>query len=113
MLTLDSLDQLARRKQEGPLLVLFGGVRCTVCQSIRPRLQRLMEERFPEIGFAYVECEQSRELCAQQGVFSLPVLKLFIEGELQLELARNFSLGEVERQIDRRYGLWLASRDEM
>lgn len=46
----------------------------------------------------------------KRGVFTLPVPRLFIEGELQL--ARNFSLGEVKRQIDRRYGLWLASRGE-
>lgn len=107
---LSTLDEFQQQRQRGALLVLFGGVHCGVCQALKPKIRQLVEERFPGIVLAYVDCEQSREICAQQGVFSLPVLKLFIEGQMHLEMARNFSLQELTARITRVYELWLAAR---
>lgn len=107
---LSNLHDFEQQRQSGALLVLFGGAHCGVCQALKPKINQLIGERFPEIALAYVDCEQSREICAQQGVFSLPVLKLFIEGQMHLEMARNFSLQELAARIDRAYGLWQAAR---
>jgi thioredoxin 1 len=41
-------------------------------------------------------------------VFSLPVIKLYIEGQLSLEMARSFSLKELASRVDRIYSLWQA-----
>ena len=108
--TLSTRAMFEQRKQTGALLVLFGGVHCGVCQAIKPRLEQQMAEHYPALELAYIDCEQSAGICTQQGVFSLPVLKLFIEGQVHLEWARNFSLREVTRQIGRPYDLWMASR---
>ncbi len=43
---------------------------------------------------------------AQHGVFTLPVVKLFVEGQVCLEMARSFSLQELTSQVDRIYRLW-------
>lgn len=91
------------------LLLLFGGAHCGVCQAIRPRLQALVEQRFGAITLAYVDCEQTPAVCAQHSVFSLPVLRLYLDGQLALERARSFSLHEVQTEIERVYALWRAA----
>ena len=68
----------------------------------------MMTAHFPDIVLAYADCEQSPDVCAQHGVFSLPVVKLYIEGLLSLEMARSFSVKELQANIARIYRLWKA-----
>ncbi len=92
--------ELQALQRTGPLLVLFGGARCAVCLRLKPKLDKLLAERFPAVDLAYVDCEQAKKLCAQSQVFSVPVLRLYVDGRHQFEWVRYFSLGEVARQIE-------------
>ena len=93
--------QLHARIAAGPLLVLYGGAHCGVCQAIRPRLEALVAQHFAAVALAYVDCAQAPALCAQQGVFSLPVLRFYVQGQLALEYARSFSLQQMRGDIGR------------
>ena len=104
--TIHNETQLQARIAGPALLVLLGGAHCGVCQAIRPRIETLMAERFPQIALAYVDCEQAPQVCAQQGVFSLPVLRFYLGGQLALEYARSFSLHEVAAEIERLHAFW-------
>ena len=104
--TAGQLEELKQRKSAPALLILFGGAHCGVCQAIRPKLESLMTQHFPDIALAYVDCAQLPDSCAQHGVFTLPVVQLFIDGQLCLERARSFSLQELSAQIERVYRLW-------
>ena len=106
MITVTSLQQLEELKAAPALLLLFGGPHCGVCTIIKPKINDMMLQQFPDIVLAYADCEQSPEVCAQQSVFSLPVVKLFVEGQLSLEMARSFSIRELESGIARIYQLW-------
>jgi thioredoxin 1 len=106
MQTIATAKQLEQLKAGPALLVLFGGAHCRVCQVIKPRIESLMAHHFPEIALAYVDCEQMPGICAQHGVFTLPVVKLLVEGQVCLEMARSFSLQELTSQVDRIYRLW-------
>ncbi len=106
MQTISSITQIDQLKSTGALLILFGGAHCGVCQTIKPKIVRLMEEQFPDIALVYVDCEQSPDICAQHSVFSLPVIKMYIEGQMYFELVRGFSLMELTSQVDRIYRLW-------
>ena len=101
MQPLTTEPQLHARIAAGPLLVLYGGAHCGVCQAIRPRLEALVAQHFAAVALAYVDCAQAPALCAQQGVFSLPVLRLYVQGQLALEYARSFSLQQVLGDIER------------
>lgn len=101
METLASEQQLHARIAAPALLVLYGGAHCGVCQAIRPRLEALVAEHFADIPLAYVDCAQAPAVCAQQGVFSLPVLRFYVQGQLALEYGRSFSLHEVAAQMQR------------
>ena len=101
------LDEMKRRA----VLVMFGSSRCSVCAAIGPRIEAMVTRQFPALPLAYVNCDEQTEMCAQHSVFSLPALKLFLSGTASLELARSFSLKEVEAGIERNYSLWQASHD--
>jgi thioredoxin-like negative regulator of GroEL len=103
-------EQLEPLKATPALLILFGGAHCGVCQAIRPKLESLMTQHFPDIALAYVDCAQLPDSCAQHGVFTLPVVQLFIDGQLCLERVRSFSLQELSAQIGRVYRLWQDAR---
>lgn len=110
MQAISSANQFGHLTSTGASLILFGGKHCGVCQAIKPKLEQLMAAQFPDMAVVYVDCELNRDICVQQGVFSLPVLKLFIDGQIHLEWVRNFSLREVTAQVERIYTLWQASR---
>jgi len=106
MLTISDLDSLEQMKAEGALLILFGGEHCNVCHTLRPQLISLLNKHFPDMRAVYVDCEASPEICAQHSVFSLPVVKVYIDGMLIAEDARAFSLSELMQRIGRPYAVW-------
>ena len=101
METITSETQLHARMASPACLVLFGGAHCGVCQAIRPRIEALMAEHFGAVALAYVDCADAPAVCAQQSVFSLPVLRLYVQGQLALEYARSFSLQQAMGDIER------------
>ncbi len=109
MQTLVSSDQIEHLKATQAVLLLFGSPQCGVCQAIKPKLEGLMAQQYPKIALIYIDCVQSPDICAQHGVFSLPVVHLYIEGQLFLERGRSFSLLELGDQIERIYRLWTAA----
>ncbi|MCW8944046.1 MAG: thioredoxin family protein [Sedimenticola sp.] len=109
MQTISSITQIDQLKSAGALLILFGGAHCGVCQTIKPKIESLMVDQFPDVELAYVDCEQSPDICGQHSVFSLPVIKMYIEGQMYFELVRGFSLMELTNQVDRIYRLWKAT----
>ncbi|BBB29001.1 thioredoxin family protein [Neptunomonas japonica] len=78
---------------KGAHLVMFGAERCGVCKVIWPQLLAALDERWPSLKLHYIDCEKHQENCAQQGVYSLPVVRLYFDGRLYLEKIQVFSLG--------------------
>lgn len=101
METLTSEQALQQHTAAAAAMVLFGGAHCGVCQVLRPRLEREMARHFPQVVLAYADCGQTPQLCAQQGVFSLPVLRFYLDGKLALERGRHVSVQEWLGQIER------------
>jgi thioredoxin-like negative regulator of GroEL len=96
-----SAEDLQPLRSHPALLVLWDGAHCGVCQAIRPRLEALMAEHFAAVTLAYVDCADAPALCAQEGVFSLPVLRFCVHGQLALEYGRSFSLQQVLGDVER------------
>jgi len=112
MQNITDIETLENLKQEGALFILFGGEHCNVCNSLCPQLTAMLEQHFPEIQSVYIDCEASPDICAQHRVFSLPVVKVYIEGMLVTEDARAFSLGNLKQRIERAYAMWLDNNSE-
>ena len=88
------------------VLVLYGGGACGVCQAIKPRLEAMLAAEFAEMEALYVDCQaEASALCAQQRVFSLPVVQLWFQGQLFETFVRVFSLDEVRHSLQRPYAV--------
>ncbi|MBA5248205.1 MAG: thioredoxin family protein [Gammaproteobacteria bacterium] len=92
------LDVLKREKDA--VLILFGGANCGVCQTIKPQMDAKFSDKFPNLTMVYIDCEQWQEVCAQHGVFSLPVVQVFFMGQKFIEEVRGFSLLALEQTIE-------------
>lgn len=101
--SLEMLENLKR--EEEALLVLFGGRECNVCHSIKPKLIELIDTQYPKIKMVYVDCHEVADICAQEGVFTLPTLQVFFTGQRFIEEVRSFSLQKVIQEIERPYKL--------
>jgi thioredoxin 1 len=86
--------------------VYFAGADCGVCHVLEPKLRMLLRESFPRMVFGRVATDQAAELAAQHGVFTVPTLLIYFEGRESFRYARNFSIGEVARDIARPYGMF-------
>jgi len=110
MQEITSLEILQNLKRtENALLVLFGGRECNVCHAIKPKLIELIEVRYPKIKMVYVDCHEVTDICAQEGVFTLPTLQVFFTGQRFIEEVRSFSLQKVMQEIERPYQLLFKS----
>ena len=88
------------------VLLLFGGKHCGVCQAIKPQLETLVRDEFPELLAVYIDCqEQAGALCAARSIFALPVVQLWFEGRHFESFAKVFSLGQIRAAVARPYQL--------
>ncbi|MEQ9546893.1 MAG: thioredoxin family protein [Marinobacter sp.] len=102
-----SEEVLSELLQSSPaVLLLYGGASCGVCQAIKPLLEKLASEEFPKLVTAYIDCQEAAgPLCAVRGIFSLPVVQLWFDGQRFAEFARVFSIRDVRAALERPYGL--------
>ena len=87
-------------------IVYFAGADCGVCHVLEPKIKSMLAESYPRIAFGRVATEQASELAAQQQIFAVPTMLVFFDGRESFRYARNFSLGEVERDIARPYSMF-------
>jgi thioredoxin-like negative regulator of GroEL len=106
MRNITDLEELEKLRDTQAIFILFGGEHCQVCKALRPKLSDRLHSQFPKLQAIYIDCEKSPEICAQFSVFSLPAVKVFIEGGLITEDARAFGMHELMQRIERSYSLW-------
>ena len=104
---LSSLQDWQAALARPALLVLWGGAHCGVCSALKPRIADLLQQTPALAGLvlASVDCEQAPAVCAQLGVFSVPVLRLYLDGRLALDFGRHFSLSVVRDGLVRQLAL--------
>lgn len=106
MQPITDINLLNHMKSNGALFILFGGAHCAICQSLLPQLTSMLEQQFPDMRGVYVDCETSPDICAQHSVFSLPVVKAYIDGMKIAEEVRAFSIKQLAQTIERPYAMW-------
>ena len=74
-----------------------------MCKVLKPKLIEMLGQNFPLINFAYVNCEMSKELAAQQSIFSVPTILFFFEGKEFIRKGRFVNLDELRSELVRIY----------
>ena len=110
MQEISNIEEFDKLKTTGAAFILFGGKQCNVCQALRPQLENMLESHYPDISSVYIDCEASPDICAQHGVFTLPVVQFYIDGMKVTEFARSFSIEQLRQSMHRSYTIWNESQ---
>lgn len=84
-------------------VVYFSTQECNVCKVLKPKLIEMLKEKFPLFSFAYVDCNLSKNLSAQNSIFSVPTIIFYIQGKELFRKSRNINLKELEFELQRPY----------
>lgn len=105
--SLDELQQLIA-SNDG-VVAYFSTPECGVCKVIRPQLEALLEQHYPQMQFLYIDVAGNADVAAQMGVLTVPTVVLFFTGQENQRFVRNFSLGQLEVAIQRPYEMLFGS----
>lgn len=90
-------------KEELGVLVYFYNDDCPPCISLRPKVEKLMGERFPRMIMRWVNSKTSPGIPAAFGVFSNPTILVFFDGKEFRRFSKYVSVAELGDAIGRYY----------
>lgn len=91
--------------QNTGVMVYFSGEDCGVCHALRPKIEELLNSKFPFIKQVFLDTKEHLEIASWLGIFSVPTLVVFIEQREFIREGRNMSLYELESKLQRIVGL--------
>ena len=88
------------------VLVYFSTPQCNVCKVLKPKVKEFISEEFEKIKMAYVNCELLKETAAQNRIFVVPTILVFLDGKEFFRKSRNISISEFRKELERPYSLF-------
>lgn len=104
--TIQSYKQLVNYLSVEPaVLVYFSDEKCGVCKTLKPKIEYLTEQQFPNLKILNINAESNPEVTGRYHIFSLPSVLVFFNGKETILKIRNFSIQEFTNEINRYYTL--------
>ncbi len=91
---------------ENAILLYFTSPDCNLCKSLIPKIREMVASKFPQLKLQVVDIASNKEIAGKYQIFTVPVILVFFEGKEFLRKVRNFSISELEKEIDRPYQLF-------
>lgn len=88
-------------KSSKPVLVDYWADWCTPCKQLAPIIEELAGEHGDKIDFVKLDTNDNPNTPAKYGILSIPVLQLFVDGELAAEVKGARSKGAILKALDR------------
>ncbi len=85
--------------------IWFSAPECNVCHVLLPKVAEMLQQEFPQVALARVDCAAATGLAAVNGVLSIPTLLLCFDGHEAQRFVRNFGIGQVREALSRPYRL--------
>jgi thioredoxin-like negative regulator of GroEL len=99
-----SIDQIQMIiKSELAVLLYFYNDDCPPCLSLRPKVEKMIEESFPRMKLYFANSKQYPEIPASYSVFANPTLITFFDGKETKRFSKYVSIPELEQAIERYY----------
>jgi thioredoxin 1 len=87
------------------VLLYFYNDNCAPCKVLRPKVQEMVKEYFPNFELRLINAEKYPATSAEYGVFASPTLLVFIEGKEYIRESKNISINELHEKIERYYNM--------
>ena len=92
-------------ENQDAVLAYFSTDACNVCKVLKPKVQEMIAESFPQMKMVYVQSDKQPELAAQNRVFAAPTVVVFFAGRETIRKSRAFGIDELKAEIQRPYSL--------
>lgn len=87
-------------KNSSIVIFEFGSQDCGACKSIEYKLSSWIEEEEGIEGY-YIPVEENLELAAEKGVFTSPVVMVYVNGSMAIREAGYFGLTNIQDSVER------------
>lgn len=95
-------------KSEDAVMLYFYNDDCPPCLSLRPKVEALLDNSFPEMKLIFVNSKLHPEIPASYGVFANPTLIIFFDGKEFKRFSKYISTSELHLAIERYYNIIFA-----
>lgn len=85
------------------VVVYYKSDTCAPCMVLRPKVQDLIRNNFPEMEFVLVDTVMNPELSAAFNVFANPTILVFFEGKEYIRKSKYIGVSELDQEIERIY----------
>jgi len=87
------------------VLIYFSHDACNVCKVLKPKIQNLLSEHFPQIKMYYSDTVLNPEIAAQKSIFTVPTILIYFDGKEFIRKSRNIGIDELKEILNRPYKL--------
>lgn len=92
---------------EDALLIYFSGENCSVCKTLKPKIEYQVLQNFPKIKLFEVEASKYKEIASNFLVFSIPTIVVFFGSKEFKRYGRNISMSIFNDELRRPYNLFM------
>ena len=83
------------------LIAYFYSDNCAPCKSLRPKVEELITEAYPNMQLYFINSEKHPRISAAFGIFSNPTLLVYFDRKEYLRKSKYISIPELSEGIDR------------
>jgi thioredoxin-like negative regulator of GroEL len=88
------------------VLIYLSGLNCSVCQAVKPKIEKLIHDNFLDIALFEISTNQLPELAARLSVFTIPVILFFVEGKEYIREVRFIEISLLKQKIEKILSLY-------
>ena len=89
-----------------PVLIYFSGENCSVCTSLKPKIQNQISHNFKNFKTFEVKSELHKDIASHFTVFSIPTTLVFFDKKEFMRVGRNISIANFINDIRRVYKIF-------
>lgn len=99
-------DDFRRLINELPACLVYCSTNnCSVCTALKPKIDELIRNEFPQIKLISLLLNQYPEIAGQYHVFAAPTILVFFNGQEFIRKTRSFGVNELKSELLRPYQL--------